>query len=200
MGRMVEIVALASEGDTPIRVFFPGDKVFYFHGFARSTYLEGDAIVTVNGGATGTGGTNGLAHTVSAGPASVSEILRLVANYAIRRQERAISPRHVQRQEIFAPRSPGTGFTVYYRYKVHGATVWTFRYDNPSQLPRVLDRSRLRLSLGNLDFIPDYTSISQTSIGPGEHAMGVALFWAAPFDLKQADKEGVWRWKPRAKP
>lgn len=196
MGRMVEVVALQPEGDTPLRVFFAGDRVYYFHAFARGTYLEGDAIVTVNGGVDGA--SKPTPTSAGGGGMAVSDVLRTVANYDILLQERAISPRRVNRSEIFGARSVQTGFTVYYRYNVEGATVYTFRYDNPYQVPRVLDRSRLRLRIANMDFIPDYTSLSSTGVGPGGHSLGVALFWKAPFDLKAADKDGVWMWKPRA--
>jgi hypothetical protein len=196
MGRMVEVVALQPEGDTPLRVFFAGDKVYYFHAFARATYLEGDAIVTVNGGADGA--FKPMFTSANGEGMGVSEVLRTVANYDILLQERAINPRRVNRSEIFGLRSAQTGFTVYYRYNVEGVTVYTFRYDNPFQVPRVLDRSRLRFRIANLDFIPDYVSLSRTDVGPGGNTMGVALFWKAPFDLKAADKEGVWMWKPRA--
>jgi hypothetical protein len=197
MGRMVEVVALQPQGDTPLRVFFAGDKVFYFHAFARATYLEGDAIVTVNGGMDGANPR--ILTSAKDGGMGVAEVLRTVANYDILLQERAINPRRVTRTEIFAPRTQQTGFTVYYRYNVEGVTVYTFRYDNPYQVPRVLDRSRLRFRIGNMDFVPDYVSLSRTDVGPAGGTMGVALFWRAPFDLKAADKDGVWIWKPRPK-
>ena len=190
VGKMLEVAAQEGRGDTAIKVFFPGNKIRYFHVFAVKNYGKGDAIVTVNSEAAGNAQL--VRRNYFSDSNSKATILKIIGSYETLVQEGAIRGRSIFRDEIFL-KNTATGFTEYYRYRIYGALAYTFSYQNLTGRSQYVPPRKLRLNIGNMNFVPDYVSVNKQSLAPDDILTGVAIFYGAPFDPQQPS---TLIWKP----
>lgn len=190
--RIIEIAAAAPEGDTPLKVFFPGDRVRLYHVFVVDSFLKGDSTVTVS---PFTGQASGRGANYKATPdkqrAMLGDIIRIIGNFDAMAQEGALDKDSVRRDDLFQRRVE-TGFALYHRYQIGQAAAWSFEFENRYPASVRLDESRLRLLIGNMMYIPDYVSLHASSLASGAKTTGFAVFFAPPFRLDQP-MQLVWR-------
>ncbi|MFH1066316.1 MAG: hypothetical protein V1746_00190 [bacterium] len=186
--RLLLIKALKREGDTPLQVFFSGDKLRVYHLFIVKDFVEGEtAVRVVSFGRGGGGGGSGMDFGWGArGKLDVRTITQVIRNYDALAQEKAIDSRMVKRDEVFRD-SKITSFTTYYIYRFAGGpTAVSFAYTNPYPYPIRYDESRLRIAIGNVRYIPDYVAFHKNTLAPGESTTGFAVVARPAFDFNQA--------------
>jgi hypothetical protein len=186
-GRVLVFTALAPSGDTPVQVFFPGEKIRIYHVFTSDNFADGDSSITVSPFGPDV-------HAVDYKDESrrdLRDFIRILGNYDALRQEGALDPRAISRSNIFRE-SKSTGFTLFYLYRIHGAVALTFAYKNLFPERVRFDESRLRISLGNSYFLPDYVSLHDMELAPGAVTTGLAIVFNPTFDPAQP-LEIIWK-------
>jgi hypothetical protein len=186
LGNALELSAKEETGDTMVKVFFAGEKARVFHVFVAPSFEKGDTMITVN--SPNTRRERGTQTPMNR--QQLLHILKVISNYDVLAQERAINPRQVTRLPIFR-QNKQTGFTVYDLYRVDGAMAVTFAWENGTGTERRYDESRLRVWIGNQYFVPDYVHLNRAFLQPGEATSGVVIFQTPVFDARQPF-EVVW--------
>ncbi len=185
-GRVAEISAVATQGDTPVKFLFSGAKIRPYHVFVVDTFLNGDSMVSVE---PFDYSASQPYHTPN--PRDLTQFIKILANYDALRINRQLDPRKIRRTPIFKE-NPATGFTLYYLYQINGALAYTFRYANPTQAEVHLDESRLRVEVGNGKFIPDFVSFSEPVIAPHSAITGYLVLFNPAFAISRP-VEIIWK-------
>ncbi len=188
-GRLLEIAARALAGDCQIKVVFGGGALRVYHAFVAENFVPADSVVTVEGDLAPGAARAGKAGEIDA--RDLAWLIRVTCNYDAMLAEGALDRRRVTRAEIMRE-SRSTGFTVFHLLRIDGAAVWTFAYRNLSHQRVLFDESRLRISIGNSLFLPDYVSIHDPTLDPGGVTTGFAIVYSPVFRPEQP-VEVVWR-------
>lgn len=177
-------------GDTVVQVFFSGGKVRLYHVFLQDNFVTADSCIrVVSFGKSPSNKTFGLSNR---GQLDVRAITNVIRNYDALLREKAIDNRMVKRMEVFK-KSNITSFTTFYLYQFASKPVAiSFAYQNPYPYPIRYDESRLRIALGNVQYIPDYVSFHKNTLQPGEVTTGFAIVAHPVFDVTQPF-ELVWK-------
>lgn len=177
-------------GDTVVQVFFAGGKVRMYHIFLQDNFVTADSCIrVVSFGKSPSDKTFGLSNR---GQLDVRAITNVIRNYDALLREKAIDNRLVKRTEVFR-KSNITSFTTFYLYQFASKPVAiSFAYQNPYPYPIRYDESRLRIALGNVQYIPDYVSFHKNTLQPGETTTGFAIVARPAFDVNQSF-ELVWK-------
>ena len=184
IGRNIVLSALEREGDTSIQVWFPGNQLRVYHVLIAPNFLTGLTAVRVAAFSSDSGeATVGL--IPSSTQLNIRAIARVISNYDALVQEKALDPRTVKRLPVFRT-NPRTGFTIYDLYRFAGGMlVVSFAYQNPYDYPIRYDESRLRLAVGNLLYVPDYTSLHEMSLPMGGATTGFTVIKQSGLRLDQ---------------
>lgn len=181
------LAATQREGDTSMTLVMPGGKLLNYHVFITPDFIEAQTSLkvmsnTLEGDGSGMAASHNAAlrnqnslYVQPDGTPNIKALVYTIANYEALIQEKAIDHRIVKRTEVFK-KSNVTSFTVFYLYHfAAGPIVVTFSYKNPFHYPVRYDESRLRIQLGNMQFVPDYITLRKTVLRAGESTTGIAI-------------------------
>jgi len=190
-GNTLVLSARQRAGDTSMQLLFGGQKIFNYHIFIAENYVDAQSTIRViSGGSDGAGSRNPYASPE--GELDLKAIANIIANYDVLEQEKAINTRSVQRLPVFR-KSDITSFEIYYIYVFkNGPIAISFAYTNPFTYPIKYDESRLRVQIGNMQFVPDFVSFHNSDLRPGQVTTGYLVLANAPFSLKQPF-ELIWK-------
>lgn len=178
--RVLILSATQREGDTSITILMPGGKTLHYHIFISPDFTTADTNVRVTSRASQAGSSAAssaptIGHSNAAETIGVKSMLNIVSNYDVLVQEKSVSAREVHRVDIYRFNRI-TSFTTYYLYHFSsGFSVLTFSYRNPFPYRVQYDESRLRIQIGDIQLIPEYTTLHQTKLAPHHSTSGVTL-------------------------
>lgn len=180
-GRILVLSARQSEGDTTMQVILPGSRIFPFHIFVEPTFVSAQTTINV----TTSRGPNAAQGSKGQPVPSFAQIAAVVGNYDALIQEGALDKRTVRRLPV-GVKSP-FGMFQYYDWFVFpdGTSAVSFALTNANSGDLVVNKSRLRLQVGNVRYIPTMVSIAPDRIPRNRFATGFAVFRSPPFALNQ---------------
>jgi hypothetical protein len=171
-------------GDTSMQVVFTGQRLLVYHVFIEPNFATGMTSIKVNF-SSGGGNVQKVSLVGHDGNLNLRYIAAVISNYDALLQERAIDTQSIRRYPIFR-KSKITPFTYYDIFRFADGTVAiTFSIENRSDQAVRINEAHLRVVLGNLEFIPDYTSINHLQLEPGEKTPGFIVLAKTPFGMDQ---------------
>jgi hypothetical protein len=186
-GRGLVLSPKARLGDTSMQVVFSGQRRLVYHVFIAPNFSTGMTSLRVNfsSSASGRGEVKNVSLVGHDGNLNLRYIAAVISNYDALIQERAIDTQSIRRFPIFR-KSKVTPFTYYDIFRFRDGTIAvTFSLENRSEQPVRINESRIRVVIGNLEFIPDYASINHLMLEPGGKTPGFIVLARTPFQIDQ---------------
>ncbi|MDD2708704.1 MAG: hypothetical protein PHV34_12015 [Verrucomicrobiae bacterium] len=194
-GKTLAIAARQRQGDGCLQVYFGGGKIRLYHVFTAENLVQAHTALRVASFETGSGLSSPAAPTgvnPHNGTPDVRAIANIIGNFDALMAEKAITPREVRRFPVFR-KNPKTSFTCFDLYRfADGPLAVSFAYANPFTHAIRLDESRMRISLGNLQYVPDYVSLHRRTLEPGANTTGFAVVNRPAFHFDQPF-ELIWK-------
>ena len=192
IGRTLVLSAHQRRGDTSMQVIFPGNRVFVYHVFIASSFVDAQSAVKVtteesspNASSPYGSSRRGSPYEGSLGADDVKSVANVIANYDALIQEGVMKRGEVKRVDVFR-HSDSTSFTTYCIYRFRdGKAAISFAYTNPYRNNLRYDESRLRVQIKESLFIPDYVSFQHLQLGPSETTTGFLILSKPPFSFDQ---------------
>jgi hypothetical protein len=180
--RGMVISATARKGDTSMQVMFSGGRRLVYHIIIAENFKEGMTSIRINF-LRKTAASSGI--MARDGGLNVRYIATVISNYDALKQEKAIDAQAIKRFPVFR-KSKVTPFTYYDIFRFQDGTIAiTFALENRLDQPVRINESKLRVVLGNMEFIPDYTSINHLRLDPGQKTTGFVIIAKTPFTINQ---------------
>ncbi len=170
-------------GDTSMQVIFSGGRRLIYHIFITPDFTRGMTSLRINYAEKND--IKRVSLVSNTGDLNVRYIATVISNYDALKQEKAIDPQSIKRFPVFR-RSKITPFTYYDIFTFSDGTIAiTFSIENRYEQSVRINESKLRVVLGNMEFIPDYTSINHLRLDPGEKTTGFVVLSKTPFQIDQ---------------
>ncbi len=183
--RGLVLTAGARGGDTPMTLVFSGGRRLFYHIFIAQNFSNSMTSLKVNFIKTGPSAGRSGKLIMREGNLDVAYIANVIFNYDALKNEKALDAQAIKRFPVFRV-SNVTPFTYYDLFRFSDGTIaLTFSLRNETGRPVRVNESKLRFTLGNLEFIPDYASIDKLRLQPGEATKGFVVIIKPPFSTEQ---------------